>query len=397
MPKRGKYKQQKQSTGDKPAKLVFDDEEDEEEDDEDRQEETEKRYRFKYPHTNFGHEFSKKLSTNKNQFGHKKYNFYLEHSQREMSINNIAKNQIRFHKNLMDKKKPESKAKRNIKRYIIRGFTIITSLLFLMTNLLPQFVKPQNTYRKIESATDIVYSSINDLSVLLSKSYYDYMTLINSIMQVGMLLNESSVAGITMEEIKNKGIVPLLYKTISNEAGYCEDPLKREVMKNSFYFLHDLYGAGDDNVINRGVIYKVYSNCGEIIDMNHCLFSFLIRVAQREAGLKQLDGVTKNIVKHAKKKEFGPWTLPVARFIAYLSEVGHLDDDDKGAICDFVEQASQNQDKWSKDFNSMICLISKNVKCETAYQNINLNRLYKLDECIEIFEEFSNTKEESNE
>lgn len=351
------------------------------------------RKRFKYSEKIFDYDFYEKRMVNNSQFGHKKYTYYTEDSRKTESVRSIVRNLQQLNPKLTDglqSKKMKKRSKR-IGNIVKNAFFLIA----FISAAIQSYHKPQPNLIKIKSGVDTISESVNNLRKLLSTSQYTEYLLIPQLLQVGELLNDSSLLRIAASEIRKQDIAPLLYRTLGSESSGCESLMSQKIIEYSLYFLHDLTAFSNDFHVNRDALAKVFSNCNDIVDIDNALFSLLIAYVHKTKNLTILNGIAKPIVKTILRDgNFGPWNLGPMRFFAYWTTYAALIPEDKENICKFVDFSVKNKDGWKSEFNAMICLLSKNIQC-SSFEDVDLYNLYKRDECRNIFLQFNKTGSQS--
>ncbi|KAK8881827.1 hypothetical protein M9Y10_044463 [Tritrichomonas musculus] len=367
--------------------------EDEEEEDSQSDDIEFQRKRFNYPNLIFDNSFYEKTMINKSQFGHKKYIYYTENSRKTESVRNIVRDLPQFNPKLTDGLQPKKMKKR--RKYFKNIFYFLIGAIAFISAAIQSYHTPHQNLKKIESGVDTISENVRNLQKLLSTSQYTEYLLIPQLIQIGELLNDSSLVNIVASEIHNQNIAPLLYRTIGSEAGGCESLISQKIIEYSLFFLHDLTAFTNGFIISKDAVTKVFSNCNDIVDIDNALFSLLVAYVHKGKNLTLLNGIAKPIVKTILRDgNFGPWNLGPMKFFAYWTTISNLIPEDKENICRFVDFSSKNQDGWKSEFNAMICLLSKNIQCP-SFENIDLYNLYKRDECREIFTQFNKTSSQN--
>lgn len=347
------------------------------------------RKRFNYPEKIFDYNLYEKKMINKSQFGHKKYSYYINDSRKTESVRNIVRDLPQYNAKLTDglQSKKIKKRSKHIGNIVKNAFFLIA----FISAAIQSYHKPQPNLMKIKSGVDTISESVNSLRNLLSTSQYTEYLLIPQLLQVGELLNDSSLLNIASSEIRRQDIAPLLYKTIGSESSSCESLISQKIIEYSLFFLHDLTAFSNNFNVNKDSLAKVFSNCNDIVDIDNALFSLLIAYVHKSKNLTILNGIAKPIVKTILRDgNFGPWNLGPMKFFAYWTTFANIIPEDKENICKFVDFSVKNKDGWKSEFNAMICLLSKNIEC-SSFEDADLYNLYKRDECRNIFDQFNKT------
>ncbi|KAH0793184.1 hypothetical protein GPJ56_002893 [Histomonas meleagridis] len=370
-----------------PAEKNIEEEEEEEEEIEKEKtdDDTPPRNRFHYTEKVFVNEqIYPKFPVNYQQYGHKKYRAFAKVANKNETLRTLVRKSFSYHNKLDE---IDINKKRSSKGNIFKIVAYIVVTLSTIGTLISHFRAPQTNLSKIVSASDIVNEKVSSLSQMLSKAEFTTTLLYQQIQQVGTLLNESSTISLTLESLETNGVIPKLWKVMSSKSGQCESPTEQYFIALSLLFLHDLSTVGGSSRIDTKIMGKIFDNCGDVEDVTKPLFALLTTVIRKSEGLASLNGFAPILTKSLLKEDFGPWDTPPCKFFALWSAVTDLSQNDKKAICQFADFAVKNREKWSREFNSFICLLSKNVPC-SAWETFDIENLYKRDECIEIFSYF---------
>ena len=343
------------------------------------------RNRFSYQNMEFGHDYyemSDFVAVNRQKFGHKKYAHLTQNSGKFGSVREQLRDRPKLHPNLSDRKKPANGCLSWFKTIAYALFTIISIGTFLIQKLYPE-----GNLKKITSPEELVHDKVSSLASLLGRSDNVLLVLLHSIHDVGQLLNESSLMELTLAEIEKEGVVPKMWKLIGRESSECESPAKQQLLALAIYLLHDIAAVGGDRAIHRNYALKMFRNCIDVEELNHGIFGVFMMATQTPQGLGSLRGIAKPVTTALKREDFGPWDLPAMKFFAMWSQMTHLGKEDEEGICEFLDFAVKHRDSWKKEFNAMVCLVSQNLKCP-AFEALDLESLYRRDECREIFAQF---------
>lgn len=343
------------------------------------------RKRFNYSNMIFDTDFYEKNMINKGQYGHKKYSYYTENSRKAESVRNIVLDHPKYNPKLTEDFK--SVKIENTGGKFFTFSKIIIFIFFVIFAAIQFYHKPQSHLMKIRSGVDAISEKVGELRKASSISDYAFGILISQMFQIGGLLNDSSLRNIVASEIRKQGIAPLLYQTIKSHSTSCESGESQIIIQVSLKFLHDLTAFSNGFKADIESLTKVYSNCIDIIEIDDLVFSVLNAYIHKAKNLTLLNGITKPIVKAILRDgNFGPWDLGPMKFFAYWSANGRIPPEDKENICKFVEFSVNNRNSWNRQFTSMLCLLSQNVECK-SFENVNLNDLYRRDECKSIFQQ----------
>ena len=346
------------------------------------------RNRFAYQDKKFDHNYYESLSVDRRKFGHKKYTEFTQNTGKMPSLREQLGQHPKWHHNLQDRSKSRGSCGLWLKRIAYFSMTVIGLISFFIQKL-----HPASKLKKIKTPDEIVHEKVSHLGVYLGRSDNVLPILFAALQDVGQILNESSLAERTLAEIQEQDIVPKIWKMIGSESSECESPVKQQLLMLALGLLHDISMAGGECAVHRNYAAKLFRHCTDVEDLNSLVCMLMIMATQTQHGLMSLNGIAKQMTSVLKRDNFGPWDLPPAKFFAVWSQMAQLGKQDEEAVCEFVDYAVKYQESWKKDFNAMMCLLSRNLKCN-AFEKVDMEKLYKRDECREIFAHFSEQTKE---
>lgn len=349
------------------------------------------RNRFKYQDKKFEHNYVDKLPVNRSQFGHKKYSIYTDGLKKLPTVRDQVRGSQRWHKNLNESREENGPAqgKKGRSGWLSRIWTFV-SIISIIGTIIQKMHKPtaDPNMMKLGASQKIVQNRIVELGQYLNKAEFAPSLVFKAYQEVGEILNESSLAEIALQEIKANKITQKIWRLIDDASSKCVAPDKHYLLMVSINFLYHLMAAGGESYVNKNSAGHFIQHCHDIKDLNTAIFVLLMTATEHNDGLASLNGIGKTITNSFIREEFGPWDFPPMKFFGLWSQrANKLLPDDESAVCKFADFAVKHRDSWSRDFNSMVCLLSQNVKCP-AFETFDMETLYIRDECREIFMQF---------